>query len=291
MCGYSGVTTATLTRSGGFPGPVTVSVSGLPDGVDAFLLPSELTGAATTTTITIVAEETVVPGSYTVTVLAASSIGEATTTYRLVLVEPPDFHISVEPSAMTVERGEGATTTVHITRSGGFTGEVALSLENSGGSITATFAPATVAGATSTATILVASTLPMGSYTVTVTGAAAGLPTRTATIALTVTGVSTEWYLVAAPTELTVARGSHGQTDVSVVTDAEILGFAGYSLVDPPAGIYAWFDYHYDWGYPATATIFVPSTVAAGRYMLTLGAVVSGTPTKTVAIALTVIDP
>jgi hypothetical protein len=291
LCGTTGVTTATLTRGGDFDGNVTLAVSGLPQGVTAFLSPSELAGTNMSTTITIVAEETAPPGSYTITLTAMSSIGEAATNYRLEIVEVPHFHMSVEPSELTVPQGRSGTATVRITRRGGFWGSVALSVANTMSGLEVTLDPEIVHGNTSTVTLSVATTVPTGSYTLTVAGAAEAIPTGTSIISLNVRSPVAEWYPVADPPELTVVRGNHGLTDVHVVTEEELPGWATYSLVNPPAGIYAVFEYHFDWGYPATAIIVVPNGVAAGQYMLTLAATFPGIETKTTTIGLTVKDP
>lgn len=291
MCGTTGMTTATLTRGGDFSGEVDLSVSGLPNGVSAFLSPSELTGTVTSTTITMVAMESAPPGSYTITVLATSSIGEATATYKLVIVEEPHFHLALDPSVRTVGPGRMTWISVNIDRRGGFSGSVSLSAVSSTDGFTVNFEPAIVTGTTATAMIEVAGTVPDGNYTLTVVGEAFGIPTTAALIALTVRTPVTEWYLVADPSELTVVRGSTGRAEVWVVTDDLFPGWATYSLVNPPAGVHAEFEYHYGGGYEATATIFVPTTVAAGRYTLTFAVSFPGVVAKTVTIGLTVKDP
>jgi hypothetical protein len=290
MCGTSAITTVTLTRGGEFAGVIDLSVSGLPNGVSAFLSPSELTGDATGVTITMVAEETVLPGAYTITVAATSSVGEASVTYGLVVIDPPHFHLGAEP-VMTVAAGRIGWTAVYIERRGNFSGAVTLSAVIPTSGITATFDPAIVTGTTGYMTLQVASTVPNGTYTVTVVGEADGVPTTTTKISLTVRSVVTDWYLVADPSELTVVRGGTVRTEVWVVTEDLFPGWATYSLIDPPAGVFADYEYHYDGWYPATAMIHVPSTVTAGRYVLTMGVSFPGFETKTVPIGLTVKDP
>jgi hypothetical protein len=290
LCGAAGVAMATLTRNGGFAGVVNVSVSGLPPGVTAFLSDRELAGTSTSTMITVVAKENAPPGSHTITVKASSSVGAVTATYTLVIVEAPLFRLSVEPSVLTVPPGGSGTAIVRIGRSGGFSGSVALSLTDPPSGLTVTLDPVIVTEAASTITLAVGPLAPTGSHVLTVVGAADGLPTATSRIALDVRSPG-QSFLVAEPSELTVVRGGQGRTEVSVVTDYEMDGWATYSLVNPPSGISATFEYHFDWGYPATALIDVLSTVAAGRYMLTLGVAFPGIATRTMMIGLTVTDP
>lgn len=291
MCGTTGITTATLTRSGDYTGMVTIAVSGLPDGVTAFLSDVALIGSVTSTTIVMAAAETMLPGTYTITVTASSSIGKDTATYKLIIVDTPHFHMSVEPSMLTVAPGASGTATVNIVRRGDFTGAVVLSGGNANPGLAVSFDPATIEGTRGIVRVRVADNVPDGNYAFTVIGNGPDVPTATAGFSVNVKPPLSDWVVVADPSELTVARGSSGWVEVYVVTEVEFPGWANYSLVNPPAGIYADFEYYYDWGYPATMTIFVPSTVAAGRYTLTLAAGCPGIPTKTITIGLTVKDP
>lgn len=291
MCGTTGIMTATLTRGGDYAGMVTIAVSGLPAGVTAFLSQSALIGSVTSTTIMMAAAETMLPGTYTITVTASSSIGTDTATYQLIIVDTPHVHMSVEPSMLTVAPGTSGTATVTIVRRGDFTGAVVLSVANSIPGLAVSFDPATIEGTRGIVNVRVADNVPDGNYAFTVVGNGQDVPTATARFSVNVKPPLTDWVVVADPSELTVARGSSGRIEVYVVTEVEFPGWANYSLVNPPAGIYADFEYHYDWGYPATMTIFVPSTVAAGRYTLTLAAACPGIPTKTITIGLTVRDP
>lgn len=291
MCGTTGITTATLTRGGEYTGMVTITVSGLPTGVTAFLSPRELSGSVTSTTIMMAATETAPPGLYTVTVTASSSIGTDNASYKLIVVDTPHFHMSVEPSTLIIAPGMTGTATVNIERRGEFTGDVVLSFANSAPGLTVSFDPPAIEGTRGIVTVRVASTVPDGNHTFTIVGSGIDVPMATARLSVNVKAPLTDWYVVADPTELTVTRGSAGRIDVYVVTDIEFPGWANYSLVNPPAGITTDIEYHYDWGYPATMLIYVASSVPAGQYTLTLATSCPGIATKTITIGLTVKDP
>lgn len=292
VCGIPGTVTATLARGGGFEGAVNLSVSGLPPGVTAFLSPSVLAGANTTATISVLADETAPQGSYAITVKAVSSIGEATTAYILAVVYAPHFHLTVEPSVLPVETGKSGAATVHIDRRDGFSGSVELSAAVPRSELDVAFDPAVVMGTTSIVTVSVAATLPVGNYPVTLTGTAAAIPNGTTTVGLQVNTLPAGWYVTADPAELTVVRGSSGQTEVSIFPPYNLgAGWATYSLVNPPPGIAAGFEFWFDGGYPATATITVAQSVAPGDYTLTLAAAFQGYETRTTTIRLTVRDP
>lgn len=287
MCGTTGITTVTITRKG-YTGMVTIAVSGLPAGVTTFLSPSAMSGSATSTTIMMAAGENVVPGSYPVTVTASSSVGKDSASYTLIIVDTPHFHMSVEPSLLTVAPGTSGTAAVNIVRRGGFTGDVVLSADVLPPEVTVLFDPATIDGTRGIVTVRVGNAVPDGNYGFWIVGSGYDAPTTTVRLSVNVKAPLTDWYTVADPSELTVARGGSGRVEVSVVTDVEFPGWANYSLVNPPAGISATFEYHYDWGYPATMIISVPSNVPAGQYTLVLATSCPGISTKTITIKLTV---
>jgi hypothetical protein len=95
----------------------------------------------------------------------------------------PNFSLSISPASVTVPLfGTTATYTVTITRTGGFTGAVSLSVTGQPSGATATFSPNPATGASSTLTIKVKLT-PRGTFPLTVTGTS-GTLTHTATATL-----------------------------------------------------------------------------------------------------------
>ena len=84
--------------------------------------------------------------------------------------EDPAAGLALSSAAVTVVQGQTATVTASITRSGGFTGAVALALEGAPAGLTGTFAPASVPGGatSSTLTLTADAALQPGTYNVTV---------------------------------------------------------------------------------------------------------------------------
>jgi hypothetical protein len=105
-----------------------------------------------------------------------------------------DFSLSVNPSSLTINPGASATVTVTISRSGGFTGAVALSAFDAVPTIVLpsgvdiTFNPASTTGNSSVATVTVPSTA-AGVFNVTIAGNGGGL-TRTTSLTVNVTGTT-----------------------------------------------------------------------------------------------------
>jgi uncharacterized membrane protein len=290
QCGATSALTASIRRIGGFAGPVALSVSDLPDGVSITLSPEQLTGAGTTTTLHMVVAHSAVPGSYTITITASASIAEATTSYVLTIIEAPDFVLSAQ-TELSVVGGNAVSTTIQITRLGGLTGTVSLSLADPiPWGIQGAFQPSSTTGNSSTLTLSVATIVAAGRYLITVNGASGQLTARSVTIALTVTYNEPPGFeLVVEPSALTVKAGGTVVGNVTLIPHGGYDRYADLSLVSPPAGIAAVFEWYYGW--VAAMVISVDQTVTPGTYQLTLkGTAQVGTYTDTVPFTLTVTE-
>src|SRR5512138_2496487 len=95
--GGGGTVSASLTRGGGFSGVVALAVTGLPTGITSTITPAQLSGSTTSATVSVVADTTVAPQTYSATVTAtAQGVGQATATYQVVVTAPPPGGTSVE---------------------------------------------------------------------------------------------------------------------------------------------------------------------------------------------------
>ncbi|HSR95742.1 MAG TPA: SGNH/GDSL hydrolase family protein [Kofleriaceae bacterium] len=114
----------------------------------------------------------------------------------------PNFSLSVNPAAVSLTVGTTQPATVAVSRSGGFTGAVALAASGLPPGVTVSFNPASAMG-TSTITFTASSAAALGRVDVTITGTGGGL-TRTTRVGVTVTtagggpGPATATPLVAA---------------------------------------------------------------------------------------------
>ncbi len=101
---------------------------------------------------------------------------------------PNDFSITAAPASASVTAGSPASTTINTTVTSGVAQSVTLSATGLPAGASASFAPPTVnSGASSTMNLTTASTTPVGSYPLTVTGTGASA-THSTTFTLTVTG-------------------------------------------------------------------------------------------------------
>jgi hypothetical protein len=204
--------------------------------------------------------------------------------YRAVTAAPPtpDFTLSMAPASATVAPGGGTSYTVTISRTGGFTGSVALSATGLPAGTTAS-APSTT-GTTSTLAVSTSSTTPTGSSAFTVTGTSAAL-TRTTTATLVVsTAPAADFSLSISPASRSVARG--GKTTYTVtITRSGAAGSVAFSVTGLPAGASA--TAPATTGNSATLTVTTSSTTPAGTFPFTVRGT-SGALTRTTSATLVV---
>lgn len=96
----------------------------------------------------------------------------------------PDFSMDANPTGVTFEAGQSATSTVTVSAVDGFTGTVSLTGSSAPSGVSTSCVPSSLAGSgTSTCTMTASSA---GSHTVTITGTSGGL-VHSATVGVTVT--------------------------------------------------------------------------------------------------------
>ena len=99
----------------------------------------------------------------------------------------PTMGISVESTNLTVQRGQPKTFPVTISRSGGFSGSVFLTVTGLPGDLSAGCSPASVLGSSTTLTVLAAPAQGLGAFTATLKASASGVPTKTILLTINVT--------------------------------------------------------------------------------------------------------
>jgi hypothetical protein len=184
--GSSTTVTATITRGGGFTGPVTIAATGAPAGVT--LTGGTIAAGDTTQVITIATTTVATTGAATLSITGtATGVTITPATYALtVTAAPPPPGVTMLLSAPTAT---GATTTVtaNITRTNGFTGAVTVAATGAPTGVTIT-GGTIAAGATSQVlTIAASSVATPGTANVSITGTATGVTIAPDTLALTVT--------------------------------------------------------------------------------------------------------
>src|SRR5438876_3630190 len=130
---------------------------------------------------------------------------------RFVANPQSDFTIVASPTGQTVPQGGSTSYSVTIGPTGGFTGQVTLSVSGLPSGANASFTP-NPATATSTLSVTTSSSTPTGAYTLTLTGVSGSLR-HTSTVSLIVSPPP-DFTLSASPASQTVPQG--GSTSYSV---------------------------------------------------------------------------
>ena len=190
--GSAGTTAIKVTPQNGFNGAVSLAASGLPSGVTASFSPASTTGAST---LKLTATASAALGTATVTITGTSGSLRRVATLSLVVCAAPNFRLVSSPTSVSVLQGGTAASTIAVSRQNGFTGTVALSLTGLPSGVTGTFSPAST-DRLSTLTFAAATSAPIGTTTVTVTGVS-GTIINKLTIAITVTAASSVKLTVA----------------------------------------------------------------------------------------------
>src|SRR5438552_6142608 len=191
----------TISPTGGFSGQVNLSVSGLPSGASGSFAPNPATASSTLSVTT----GTGTPvGTYTLTITGVSASLTHTTTVSLVVTAPVNFTLGASPSSQTVLPGGSTSYSVTISPTGGFSGQVNLSVSGLPSGASGSFAP-NPATASSTLSVTTGTGTPVGTYTLTITGISASL-THTTTVSFVVTA-PVDFTLGASPSSQTVTPG------------------------------------------------------------------------------------
>jgi hypothetical protein len=186
----------------------------------------------------------------------------------------PDFSLSTTPSSVTVTAGSTANYTENVTRTGGFTDSVSLSISGLPAGAAGTFTPNPNTGATSALAITTSSTTPAGSYVFTVTGTSTVPPlTRNSTATLVVQ--TPDFSLSTTPSSVTVTAGSTANYTENVNRIAGFTGSVSLSISGLPAGAAGTFTPNPNTGASSALAVTTSSTTPAGSYVFT----VTGTST------------
>lgn len=290
VAGTSGQVTVTLTRGGGFSGPVSVAVSGLPNGATASVTPAQLTGTTSSATVDVVVAATTAPGSYTATVTGSSSLGSATASYALTVTAAPDYSLAVTATSaapLLVLRGGNATHTVSIARVGNFAGAVSLTASTLPTGTTATFEPAAPTGTASTVTVAASASAAVGDFAVTISGSATGLPVRSVTLPVRIADPP-DFSLAVTPAAIAIDRGSTGAVALQLTRTGGFAGDVAFTLVDPPTGVAGTFTPAATGGNTTSLALAVGNTTAVGSHTLTIQGTGTGVGARRTTLALTV---
>ena len=225
------VTTDIILNRAGYPGPVTLAAENLPTGVTATFNPALPT--ATSAVMTLFIQPTVTPSTYAVRVRGTGGgVPDATADFNLV-VNPSGLSLVLNPDAVSIFQGTGATSTLTLARNN-LDGVVALSVEGAPPGVTIQLDAASVSGSSAGLTVSSDPAASPGTYPVTIRAVPASWPpgaSRTAVLTVTVRATPTgggnvllDWSGCALPDWVAVQDGSGAW--VQKLPDAGVVSFS-----------------------------------------------------------------
>jgi hypothetical protein len=171
-----------VTSINGFNLAVNLSCSSPNGTIACSLNPSSITPASNqnaTSILTLTTQSATPAGTYPIIITATSGALSYRATFNLV-VQIPDFALSVSPSSATVPPGEGATATVTVTSINRFSSATNLSCSSPVGTVACSLNPVSVTpagnqNASSILTVTTQPTTPGGNYPITLTASSGAL--------------------------------------------------------------------------------------------------------------------
>lgn len=277
--------TGTLVRGDGFTGAVTVTVEGVPAGVTATADTSTIDGVSSALVHIMAAAAGATPGTYPLTVRAkASGLTDATASFSLTIASAAAFGYGLVAGTaqLPAVQGTSATSSIGITRIGGFGAPVALSATGLPSGATASFDPTPAPSLGSLLTITVGPTVTPGTYTVMISGTANGAADVTTHLTLVVSASPT-FSITTGATFFALLPGTGGVTYVKATRGAGFTAPATFTVTGAPAGLTAVISTTSD---PDSAVVTITTTgaLAPGTYPLVVHANATGATERTATI-------
>ncbi|MEO6444062.1 MAG: hypothetical protein ABIZ91_18990 [Gemmatimonadaceae bacterium] len=196
--------------------------------------------------------------------------------------------LTAAAASTTMIVGGSASIGVTITRGGGFTGSVALSVSGLPAGVSGTFAPATLDATQTTSQLSLAATTSAAptNATFTIAASGSGVTTQSATTQLVI--LQPTIALALSPATLSIAPGQSASTAIGITRSSGYAGAVTLSLEAPPSGISGVFTPSPATGATSNVVVSVSAAVPAGSYSLTVKGSAPGAVDKTTAIAVTV---
>ncbi|MBI4912770.1 MAG: hypothetical protein HY823_08525 [Acidobacteria bacterium] len=278
QAGSSGSTGVALTRSGGHSAAVTLTLSSPPQGITGS---GSVASGSVSGTLNLSVPASATPGAYTLNVSATDGTLTRSATVNLTVTPAPDFSLSVA-APPAIQAGATGFTPVTLTRSGGHSAAVNLSLASNAQGITGN-GNITAGGTSGNLALTVPLTAAPGTYTLTA-NATDGALSRSATFSLTVTPGPDFGFTVTPPAG--VVQGGTGNATLAVTRSNGHTAALSLGLATNPQGITGSGSIAAGVN-SGTLLLTVPASVAPGSYNLSATAT-DGTLVRTASFNLVV---
>ena len=208
--------------------------------------------------------------------------------------QPATDRITVAPEVAATTLAAGATQTIGITvtRPVGYTGILALTVENLPGGVTGVLTPATLQPEQSVSSLALSANAgaPTGNGTITIRASGTSLQSQSAAINVSVgTATPGSFTLSVSPSVVSVPKGGTTSAIVSIDRIGGFTGAVSLSISGFPAGILATLTPATISAGIGTINIAVDNTVAGGSYTATIIADGAGVASQSANFTVTII--
>lgn len=202
----------------------------------------------------------------------------------------PAISITLSSSTLTVVQGTAGNVTVNLTRSGGFTGDVTVSVAGQPTGVTISSTTIASGASSATLTFVASATAVIGNATITVTASGTGVTSTSATLALTVNAAQAAggFTLSVAPTSATVTQGASAIAVVSIARTGSFTGTVNLSVTGAANGLSATLANASTTGTTDTLTLAATGTATTGAQTLSIKGTATGLADQTITLPVTV---
>lgn len=202
----------------------------------------------------------------------------------------PAIAITLSSSTLSVVQGQAGNVTVNLTRSGGFSGDVALAVTGLPTGVTVSATTIAAASTSATLSFAVAATAAAGNTSITISASGTGVSASSATLALTVTAlpVSGSYTLTANPSAPSFAQGGTSTVVVTITRSGGFAGAVALSVTGAANGLTAALTSASTTGTTDTLTLSASATATVGAQTLTVKGTVTGLADQTATVQPTI---
>jgi uncharacterized membrane protein len=255
-----------ITSEYGFSSSVTFAVSGLPSGVTGSFSPNPTQNSSST--LTLQASSSAPLGQFNFTVTGTAGSQKVSTIFSLT-VNTPTFTLDY-PYFSAIGQGSSGTGYIEV-EPYPFSGSVHLSVSGLPAGVTASFSPNPAANGSSTLTLQVSSTAPLGQFNVTVTGVS-GSQTASTTFPITIYAPT---FTVSIYGGVVLGQGTTTTATAQINPEYGFAGNVSFAVSGLPKGVTASFAPN-PTTQQTTLTLTASSTALLGQY----NALLTGTSGK-----------
>lgn len=200
----------------------------------------------------------------------------------------PSISITLGSSTLTLQQGDDGTVQVTVSRAGGYTGAVSVSVDGLPSGVTASSGQIASGSNSTTLDIAAAAGAAVGSASATVRATGAGVAAATAGLSIQVTAAPTGGFALSLdPASLSLQQGASGESAVSITRTAPFDG--GVTLAaSAPSGITVGVPAGAVGGDAATMSVEVAGSVDPGTYPVTVTGSGAGVSDDVATLQLTV---